>query len=380
MKTDKSLPVNIVYIIDDMRVGGVERMLELTLRKLDRTKYNPQVYALFDGGPVADEIEKLRIPVYILGLNKFNAVIVFFRLVKMLLKNHIQIVHTSRLISDIFGTWASLMARVPIIISSKTSLPYYGKYIYCIMDRISMRYVTQLISVSDSVKLQYLKQLPINPDKIKTLYNGTEYNKFNREFNPVEKQNELGLEADDFIIGTVANLNWRKDLFTLLEAAKLVLAQYPNARFLLIGEGPQKAELQARAQQLGISSRVLFLGSRHDIPELLSLCRIFVISSVTEGLTVAILEAMAMGKPVVATSVGGIPEVVLDGETGFLVPPKAPDKIAQSIKKLISHKELATQFGAAGEKRVERYFSADRMVQGLEGLYHDLYNRRKQQE
>lgn len=372
--------INIAYIIDDLKVGGVERMLALTLRKLDRTKYNPRVYALFAGGPIADEIQKLPIPVCVLELNKLNAVAVWWKLVKELLKNDVQIVHTFRLISDIAGTWAGRMADVPIIISSKASLPYYGRYVYRVMDRQVMRRVTRIISVSDNVRDHYLTELSIRPEKIRTIHYGIEADKFNREFTPARQQEELGLAADDFIIGTVANLNWRKDLFTLLEAAKLVLAECPRAKFLLIGDGPQKAELQTRARQLGIADRVMFLGSRHDVPELLALCRLFVLSSVTEGLAVAVLEAMAMGKPVVATKVGGIPEVVLDGETGILVPPKSPDQMAQAIKRLISHEKLAVQFGAAGQRRMEQYFSADRMVQGLERLYHDLSNRRKEQE
>jgi glycosyltransferase involved in cell wall biosynthesis len=146
----------------------------------------------------------------------------------------------------------------------------------------------------------------------------------------------------------------------------------PNAIFVLVGDGSERASLEAQAARLGIGDRVIFLGYRDDVAELLASCDLLVLPSLYEGLPLSVLEAMAAGKPVVATSVGGTPEAVLDGETGFLVPSRDPTALVRAIQRLLKDACLRRKMGMAGRRRVQRNFSPTQMVAGVTQMYEKL--------
>jgi glycosyltransferase involved in cell wall biosynthesis len=166
---------------------------------------------------------------------------------------------------------------------------------------------------------------------------------------------------------TVARLESQKDHATLIEAVPRV----PDARFVLVGEGGERRALESRARALGVSDRVRFLGLRGDIADLLAISDVFVLPSLYEGLPLSILEAMAAGKPVVASSIPGIDEVVVDGETGLLVPPRDPAALAASIRLLLTDSDLRVRLGDAGRERVHGTFSLERMVEGVVAVYQE---------
>ena len=169
----------------------------------------------------------------------------------------------------------------------------------------------------------------------------------------------------------VARLCADKDLVTLLQAVALVLRDAPDFRLLIAGDGPCKYELQQLASELKLTSHVQFVGAVHDVPSLLRQARLYVLSSISEGVSLTLLEAMASGLPVVATRVGGTPEVVADGVTGLLVPPRDPPALAAALLRLHRDHPLASRLGAAGRRRVVESFDIGRMVAGYEELYVD---------
>jgi len=174
------------------------------------------------------------------------------------------------------------------------------------------------------------------------------------------------------VVGAVSRLAWKKGIRHLLEATPRILEAVPDAHVVIAGDGPLRSELEAQAAALGVRDRVLFLGSRPDTIALMAAFDVFVLPSVVEGMSNALLEAMAVGRPVVATDVGGNPEVVVDGETGLIVPPNDPHQLAASIQKLLEAPELAAEMGAAGRQRVIERYQIDVMTRRIEELYDTL--------
>jgi glycosyltransferase involved in cell wall biosynthesis len=199
-----------------------------------------------------------------------------------------------------------------------------------------------------------------------------EANRFKWAASDPTKKEALRSVPGEVVIGTIARLVWYKGLEDLLKAAALIVRRYPSARFLVVGDGPLRQALEEKARALRLNGTVRFLGAVPNASSLLPHFDIFVLSSLWEGMSNSLLEAMAAGKPVVATDVGGSPEVVIDGKTGFLVPPKDPEALASAILHLLADRELARNLGEAGRIRVESEFTLEIMVARLEELYDSL--------
>jgi glycosyltransferase involved in cell wall biosynthesis len=182
----------------------------------------------------------------------------------------------------------------------------------------------------------------------------------------------MGLELDPLYIGTVGNLRPVKNQILLLQAAHQVCATHPQVRVIIIGDGPLREQLACTAEALGIQKQVRFLGARADIPELLNALDIFVLPSLSEGLPMSVLEAMACGLPVVATRVGGLPEVVVHEHTGLLVASQDAQQLAAALNRLVQQEDTRLSLGRQGRTRVMKHFSVQRMVSTYESLYHSL--------
>lgn len=183
---------------------------------------------------------------------------------------------------------------------------------------------------------------------------------------------ELGLKSDDFVIGMVSRLNATKDLLTLARAFARLHRAHSQAKLLIVGEGSERAKLEAFAAEQGLEREIILTGTRHDVPRLLRAMNAFALSSLSEGLSGAVLEAMCAGLPVVATAVGANVELVSEGETGFLIEPRADEALAERLSRLMADGEMARRFGAAGRRRVEEHYSLERMVARYEELYQSL--------
>jgi glycosyltransferase involved in cell wall biosynthesis len=183
---------------------------------------------------------------------------------------------------------------------------------------------------------------------------------------------ELGLDSQTSVIGTAATLTKRKGHKYLFEAVRTLKERFPRLRLLVAGEGPQESELRELAPRLGLDKEIVFLGFRRDIPQLLNTLDAFALASLKEGLGVALLEAACAGRPIVATNVGGIPEIIKDGETGLLVPPADSRSLAEKLAYLIEHPEQARRLGANARAFVRDRFSVKVMVESYVRLYHGL--------
>jgi glycosyltransferase involved in cell wall biosynthesis len=214
---------------------------------------------------------------------------------------------------------------------------------------------------------QLRETLLFSSGKVEVIHNGIPLSQFSRPAN-FTLRNTLTMATGQPIILTTARLDKQKGHSHLLAAAALVR----EGLFVLAGNGPERIALEARARQLGVADRVIFLGHRDDIPDLMASCDLFVLPSLNEGLPLSVLEAMAAGKPVIASAIGGMDEIIMSGETGLLVPPADPASLAGAIRMLLSDSVFAQRLATAGKAYVHRKFSAETMVRRVAQIYDEL--------
>jgi glycosyltransferase involved in cell wall biosynthesis len=219
----------------------------------------------------------------------------------------------------------------------------------------------------------HVRRLPWAAERFVTVANGISPAPHTRPRDAIRA--ELGVEPADPTVLTIGSLTAQKAQPDLLEAFASGSVARPRARLLIAGDGPRRAELEARAAALGLGSRARFLGARLDAADLLVACDVFALSSTREGLSITLLEAMRAGRPCVATRVGGNPEAVADGVTGSIVPPRDPAALGAALGRLLDDRALAETMGAAGRERFAARFTAERMVRETESLYRDALAR-----
>lgn len=365
---------NILHVIPDLDIGGVEIMILTLLEELDKKKYKTTVAYWLGDKRLADGVEKAGVEAIDLKVKNGSLLRVIFRLVKLIKEKKIKLIHTYLFDADLCGFLAAKWAKVPIIISTVPSFTFFKTKKHRFRYKIMSLFFDKFITVSKALEKYLVKYCRINSSKVTTVYCGVNLNKFNirvekEEINKLREDFSLG--ENDIVIGTVGRLEFRKGHRYLLESAVRVSKVYPKVKFLLVGIGELRNELKDFAKRLDITSKIIFAGFAQDIPSALSLLDIFVLPSLDEGLGIAILEAMACGLPVIATNVGGIPELVKDGETGLLVAPRSSSALASAIIRLLADKEYATTLREAGKKRAKQ-FSSKIMVEKIEEIY-DYY-------
>ena len=239
------------------------------------------------------------------------------------------------------------------------------------LERLEFRLLKRVIAVSEGCKRQLLNNFPTRPDRVVTIHNGINADDFGSAADPIEKRRDFNLEPDTPVVGVVGRMSTEKGHKYLIDAAPKIAAQVPGVKFLLVGEGPCLPDLIEQCKSLGMRQDTIFAGFREDVAEILSVCDVAVVPSLYESFGFAVLEAMLMGKPVVGTNVEGIPELLADGETGLLVPPADPDKLAEAIIDLLRDRAKAHRMGENGKQRSQR-FSFDATLAKTKALYEEL--------
>lgn len=378
--------IKIAYVIGTLDRGGTERQLVALAKGLDRSRFRPVIFCLTATGPLVADLEEAGVEARCFGLrglkvwrNPIRVARCLLAFVADLKEEKPEVVHGLLFHAYILAAFAARIAGVPIIITSRRGLSYFKarKPHYLLAERLANRMTDLIVANSGAVREDVIRQEKVEPSKARVVYNGIDPSLYEVPADPTLRAS-LGISEKVKIVGVVANLIHYKGHRFLLQACPEVKRKIPEARILLIGDGPLRGELEALAKELHVKEEVLFLGSRQEIPELLALMDLAVLPSLEEGFPNAVLEAMAAGKPVVATKVGGIPEAVVHGETGLLVPPKDPEALAQAITSLLSDPELARKMGHAGRERVNKAFGLDRMIREMEGLYEELIARKLQ--
>ena len=351
----------IAFLVDDLRVGGSELFLRDLCLSLKEDQ-EVRMIGLFAGGAVGKEVAAEGVPVRVLGLRKWNAPWKVFELIALLNDGGIEVLHCERLVSSIVGVIAGRLAGTPKVIVRRGSLAWWPGRIYRTLDRIAMMWSDRVVASSRAIRDSFVQEQGLPQEKFVVIPHGV---RSPDEPSPTDRERKAGGRAT---IGCVANFNWRKDHDSLLEAFREVSNRHSSARLVLVGTGDLEAMARKKAEGLGLGEKVEFLGSRLDVPEILRRLDLLVLPSKTEGFGRVLIEAMAAGVPIVATRVGGIPEVVTDGRTGRLVPTGSPKELAQAILHVLDEPDEAERLAAEARKDVVMRFSLDAAV----SRYRDL--------
>ncbi len=364
-------PVHVFHLITELDIGGAQTALLRLLRELDRSRYSPTVACFYNGdSPLAQQIRALDIPVIDLGMThkwRFDA---FWRLYRLLRRERPAILHTWLFHANIPGRVLGRLAGVPIIISSERTMGMESRWRYW-LNRLTAPLADRIVCVSQNVARFAAEAIGLPKDKLVVIPNGIPLAGFTPGRN-TDLRAALGLPTEALVIGSVARLDPVKDTHTLLQAFASLVHTHPEAHLLLVGDGPERTSLEAYVVQQRLTGRVIFLGERKDVPALLQTMDIFALSSLWEGMPNVALEAQACALPVVATAVGGTPELVVDGVTGLLVPPADPAALARAISTLLRDPDLRRTMGQAGQQRVQEQFDITSTVEKTTALYETL--------
>ncbi len=370
------MQIKVLQLITELDVGGAERALLSLVKKLSSGKYDVMVAYLKGEGRLAEHFRDAGIKVFDLKMRNRMALGAVIRLYRLLKREKVRVLHTHLIQADICGFLAGKMAGVPVIISTKHNPDEFRKRrsIPVWLDGIFANRSDRIIAVSNAVRDFLIKWERISEDKFTVIHNGIDMEDFNfREFTSATditaKKEELGIDSSSQVVGTVRRLDEQKGHKFFLEAIPEILKKVHGVKFLIVGDGPLQNKLEKLSEKLKISENVIFTGIRRDIPEILAIMDVFVLPSIFEGFGIVLLEAMAMKKAIVASRIGGIPEIVDDGLTGILIEPANPSEIANSIITLLKNPEKAKQMGDAGSKKVEKIFTADVMAKQIEDVY-----------
>ena len=358
--------------------AGAEVQLKVLLSKLiQKPELNLSVI-LFNGGRLGKEIEGLGIPVTVFPETEWGSPKIFLELVREFKKLNIQIIHTHKYKDTILAGPAAKLCSIPHVVRTVHGLPEpfeglqaFKMSLYEAIERAVHRYcVNSIIGVSSQIERRYKAEGEVT--RVTCIRNGIDL-----EGKPVQTdrgrtRKDLGVDSETCLIGTVGRLTPVKGIPYLLEAARILLRQGTKVKIVVVGDGSIRLDLMRQTRDLGISENVVFLGHREDTDELLQALDIFVLPSLSEGIPMALLEAMAASRAVVASRVGGIPEIVEDGFEGFLVEPMDVDSLAERCRRLIESPDAARTMGEQARKRVERDFSSTAMADRVASVYKEL--------
>lgn len=370
--TPPGRPLRVMFVITCMPVGGAETLLVQLIRRLDRTRFLPELCCLKYLGPLG-EVLAAEVPTFS-GLlrDKFD-LFVLPRLTRLLRQRNIDAVITVGTGGDkmFWGRLAAWRAGVPVIASAlhSTGLPDHVEW----LNRRLTPITDAFIGVARSHGEYIARAEGCPAEKVVVIPNGVDTERFRPLPPDAHLRSQLGIPDAAPVVGIVAALRPEKNHELFLQAAASVHLRLPDARFLVIGDGPRRPALEALAESLGISNVVQFLRSRSDVPQLLSIIDVLALTSHMEANPVSILEALATETPVVATRVGSVPETVLDGETGLLVPPGDASEFADALHQLLENPHAAQALGHRGRRHVIAGHTLDHMVRGYENMICDIY-------
>jgi sugar transferase (PEP-CTERM/EpsH1 system associated) len=370
--------IKILHVLDSLGVGGMERVLIDVANRLDPQSFEQAICTVTRKGAAAERLAP-HVKLFDMGKGTARDLLMPFKLAKVMRAYQPDIVHT-RSWAGVDGALAAALARKPKLVHSEhgRNLPYihFEPAKRKVIRRTIYHLADQVFTVSEEMRQYFCRETGFDTARVVVVHNGIDLQKLDAVTAEEIEQTraEYGCAPDDCVIGTVARFQETKDLPTLVRAFAQ-LAQKTPAKLLLVGDGQERAALESLARDLNIPSLVSITGLRHDVPRFLRAMDVFALPSLSEGLPGAVLEAMGAALPVVATNVGTLPELVTEGENGFLVNVKEPAAMAERLSRLALNRERARQFGQVGRRRVARDFSLPAMLQRYEQLYAGLVNR-----
>jgi sugar transferase (PEP-CTERM/EpsH1 system associated) len=364
-------PVRVMHLLHTFGVGGMEVGITKLVNSLDRTRIASSICSCCPGDSLKQRLRP-DIPLFEFRRRPGNDPVLVGQLYRLFRKERPHVLHTHRWATLCEGLIAARLAGVPFIVHGEHgTLETRGRNV--LVQRWLWGRVDRLLSVSSRLAERMSREVGFPLDRITVIRNGVDLGRFGPHDKTAARA-ALGLAPDELVIGTVGRLVAVKDQATLLRSFALLRDRGLMFSAMIAGAGPLQQDLLAQKQALGLE-KVHFLGNRHDVETVLAAFDVFVLSSQSEGLSNTIQEAMASGLPVVATRVGGADELVIEHESGVLIPPGDPDALAQALHAMALDPAVRERMGAAGRRRALALFGLDGMIRAYENMYLSLASR-----
>jgi glycosyltransferase involved in cell wall biosynthesis len=374
-RNDFSRKINILQLIGSFTSGGAENMVVNLVNGLAEDTFNVILSARAAGPAARGLINGNK--VVIIEKNSTVDISYLLKLIRLIKKYRIDIIHSHMFGANMYGFLAAKLSGAKIIqtvhgmdcLNSKKRMIAY---------RLMHRFIDKIVTVSESLRVEFLKYTKVNQEKVFTIHNGIDINKYSVSDGYINKRAQLHLPPACPVIGAVGNIKHVKGYDTLILAAAGVIERYPEARFLIVGETVKKHEqekmrLDNLIKKLGLGNNVQFMGYREDIYEILPVFDVYVLPSRSEGQSLALLEAMASGRSIVATDVGGNPLLIKHGISGILTPAEDHVSLGQQIIRVLDDKNFAAELGKNAREDAVRRFSVENMAAGYDDLYKSIF-------
>lgn len=381
--------INILYVITKLELGGAQKQLLSLVRGLDKEKFNPCIFTAYDGLLVdaARNIPGLRLVrcrFLERPIRPIKDILALFFLYCFIKNNKIDIVHTHSSKAGILGRLAAKASGVRTIIhtahgwSFHDYQPRIAYYFYLFLEKLCAHFSSAIIVVSQWDKRQAVRKLAGRQDRYKLIRYAINYEEFKKSAEVSRVRKEFGLSGIDLVVGMVACFKPQKSPLDFIKLASAIKNDFSNVKFILVGDGILSEKIYALINKLDLKEQIILTGWRNDIASILSCLDVFVLTSLWEGLPIAVLEAMAAGLPVVATNSGGISEIVLEGKTGYLVKPHNIQALSERLKELLMKPDLREKFSRLAVSIAEsQEYSLNNMFKNTTQLYLDLFFRGK---
>jgi len=368
--------IRVAHCISTMRIGGTELNAARTIERLDRARFDPIVLTFENTGPLIARYRAANVPVIAFSMPNLygpRAIAQAMRLAIFLRRARVDIVHAHDIYANMFVAVPSRIARVRALVLSRRWWQTFPQTKHRLANRVAYRLAHRVLANSPSVARSLTTSDGVAAHRITVVPNFVDDAAFEA---PPSRRNalleELGIPFDARVIGVVARLDPIKEHETLLRAAAILTTRWPKVHVVIVGDGENRNALEQLCKELGIQDRVHFAGYRPNLPNLNHAFEVAVLCSRSEGFPNTIVEAMAAGRPVVASDVGGNADAVLDGETGFLAPAGDAPAFARALDVLFGDRALADRMGEAARRRARAEFHATSALPRLEALYDSL--------
>lgn len=371
--------LRVLLLVPELGIGGAETHVMHLVERLDRSLFAVSLCALKPGIPdweerAAREAESFTV----LGFRMRTLPLAIVRLAAHLRRGRFDVLHCHLSLADAIGRIAGSIARVPVVVTTEHGKHLWKSKPHLLLERMLARATDLRICVSRDI-VEIRKRREGTPgDKLAYIPNGVDPAAVRRTVRgKAAVMAEFGWKSGDRLLLAVGRVVSAKSYATLVEAVSILRERFPDVRCLIVGEGRCREEIRDAIARFGVGERMALPGSRTDIPDLLSAADVFVLTSVREGLPVSLLEAMAAGKAIVGTSVGGVPDAISDGVNGFLVPPGDAAAVARAISRLFDDPSLGRTLGDAAARTAEERFSIDGVARRVGEAYLALYARKQ---
>lgn len=370
-------PPTVVQLLHSLNVGGAEVLAARIGRQL-RERYR-FLFVCLDGlGLLGEQLREEGFSVTVMDRRPGIDWRMTYRLSRFLRHENVDLIHAHQYTPFFYAVVARLLCRRPPILFTEHGRyhPDYPRRKRIIANRLLLERRDRVVGVGEAVRQALIHNEGIRPERVEVIYNGIDVATFaNGSLDHAGTRRELGLAPDDFVLLLVARLDPLKDLTTAVCTVERLVKQHPRTRLLLVGEGPERAMVETLIREKQLEEHVRLLGLRQDVAHLLAAADVFLLTSISEGIPVTVLEAMAAGVPVVSTSVGGLPEMIDDGRNGLLAPAKDDEALAEQVLRLIKDPDLRKRLAAAGKQDVFARFTESQMHAGYERMYLEMLAR-----